>query len=386
MKVAVIHSFYSSRVPSGENSVVLSQVSALQQAGHDVLLISRHTDIEAEANFYKFHAFLSAANISGASPHEALEQFRPDIVHVHNLFPNWGSNWLIKWGGQTVATLHNFRTVCASGLLWRAGHDCALCLSGSSLNAIRYRCYKGSVASSVPLSYATRAHGKHSPVLTLPKALVVLNDRALEVFGSLGIKVELHLIPNFAAKYADDAKDDETKAAAPSGWVYVGRLAVEKGVDWLIANWPRVGRLTFVGAGPLERAVEAAAERDPSRFRHLGQLPSLETRRQISSAQGLLLPSLWGEGLPTVALEALQSGTPVIVSNRCSSAGELTAARAGVTFNVRDGESGLRSALNEVTYSGPIMRASAAQNYQQRYSEEIWVEHIEKVYRGILDG
>ena len=49
MKIAVVHSFYSTRQPSGENVVVQLQARALQEAGHEVSLIAAQTDrLESE--------------------------------------------------------------------------------------------------------------------------------------------------------------------------------------------------------------------------------------------------------------------------------------------------------------------------------------------------
>ena len=43
MRIAVVHSFYDERTPSGENTVVEEQVRTLAAAGHDVRLFARHT-------------------------------------------------------------------------------------------------------------------------------------------------------------------------------------------------------------------------------------------------------------------------------------------------------------------------------------------------------
>src|SRR4051794_9618955 len=107
MKVAVVHSFYSSAQPSGENQVVLDQVEYLRRAGHDVLVVDRHTDETKDAVLFSSRAGLTAASGIGASPATVLRRFVPDVVHLHNTFPNWGPTWLRVWGPRTVVTLHN---------------------------------------------------------------------------------------------------------------------------------------------------------------------------------------------------------------------------------------------------------------------------------------
>jgi len=37
-----------------------------------------------------------------------------------------GSNWLKRWSGPLVATLHNYRPACAAGTLFRDGKVCEI--------------------------------------------------------------------------------------------------------------------------------------------------------------------------------------------------------------------------------------------------------------------
>lgn len=79
------HSFYSSAQPSGENTVVPNEVDALRRAGHTVELFAAHTDeLEGEV-LYKLRAGLRVAAGYGRNPLKAINDFGPDIVHVHNL-------------------------------------------------------------------------------------------------------------------------------------------------------------------------------------------------------------------------------------------------------------------------------------------------------------
>jgi hypothetical protein len=84
----MVHSFYSSAQPSGENTVVLNEVDALRRAGHEVALFAAHTDeLEGEV-FYKLRSGMRVATGYGRNPLKAINDFSPDVVHVHNLFPN----------------------------------------------------------------------------------------------------------------------------------------------------------------------------------------------------------------------------------------------------------------------------------------------------------
>ena len=107
MRVAIVHSYYSSRQPSGENVVVDAQAAALTEAGHDVHVVARRTDEEERRSLHSVRAAWTVATGVGADPTDELRAFRPDVVHVHNLFPNFGTSWLARWAGPVVATLRD---------------------------------------------------------------------------------------------------------------------------------------------------------------------------------------------------------------------------------------------------------------------------------------
>ncbi|ABG97222.1 probable glycosyltransferase [Rhodococcus jostii RHA1] len=380
MKVALVHSFYTSAQPSGENTVVQAQAEALRRAGHEVYLIARHTDVEAAKPLYKARALFSAAHLTGPDPGPALDEFEPEVVHVHNLFPNWGTSWLDRWGQRTVATLHNYRTVCAAATLWRDGGDCTECLDHGSIRAVENKCYRNSTIATLPLAWSTRSKGTKSPVLMNSKALVVLNSAAHDKFSALFPNAEVNLIPNFATEIGDHTRTD-----GGENWIYVGRLVPEKGILWLLENWPSDRQLDIVGAGPLTDTVAQAAKSQPERFRFHGALDHSAVQQQISNARGLVLPSLWSEGIPTVALEALHAGTPVVISDRCASADELTAGGSGEIFSLDGGNLSLTAALARVELDEDI-RTRAYTAYQRQYSEDAWIQRIDEVYRRIADA
>lgn len=374
MRVAVVHSYYSSDSPSGENQVVDAQIECLSAAGHDVLPILKWTDQEAKSRLYPLKAAASAAGYGRNDPTDSFERFKPDVVHVHNLFPNWGSSWVTRTAVPVVATMHNFRAVCASALLWRDGHDCEDCLTHSAAKAVEHRCYRDSTAATVPLAWATRSSGRHSPILNSANAIVTLNPRATSLFQGLRPEMLIREIPNFAAEFGTSEASRNREQ-----WIFVGRLVPEKGVSWLLQNWPHSQKLTFVGSGPLSHEVIRAEKEFPNVFRYKGQMASREVRDLIAGSVGLVLPSLWSEGVPTVALEALQAGTPILISQNCASAPLLTADGAGETFALGVGSDALNARLERVKTSS-THRSSARTLYERHFSPPVWLEKIEALY------
>jgi glycosyltransferase involved in cell wall biosynthesis len=93
--------------------------------------------------------------------------------------------------------------------------------------------------------------------------------------------------------------------------LFVGVLERYKAFDTLAAAWPLVpdGTLQIVGTGTLTRVAEALALDE--RVEWTRHLAAPEVAAALDAATVLLLPSR-SEGLPRVAIEALQRGRPII--------------------------------------------------------------------------
>ncbi|MEJ2887841.1 glycosyltransferase family 4 protein [Actinomycetospora aeridis] len=372
MRIAVVHSFYSSRVPSGENQVVLAQVEALRAAGHEVALVARHTDDRLRRASYPVEAALTTATGVGPDPTAELAAFRPDVVHVHNLFPNFGTAWLRDWPGRIVATLHNFRPMCANGYLFRDGAPCTACPSGDRWAAVKHGCFHGSRVASLPLAFRGRHGAPADPLLARADALVVLSERARRTYRDAGVD-RLHVVPNFVTV-------TPAAAVAPGDrWLCVARLTPEKGVLELVRSWPAGVGLDVVGEGELRPAIESAA---PDGVRLLGSMDNAALRAAMGGYAGLVVPSRWFEGLPTVYLEALAAGLPVLAVDGNSAADDVAAHDLGVVVPTSFGTADLRAALAAVADRGADLRRRAGASFRDRFTAPTWCDTITGVYDG----
>lgn len=374
MRIAVVHSFYRSDQPSGENQVVHQQIQALMNAGHDVRLVARYTDSQMHEPLYGVRSALRVATGQGVSALDELGDFKPDITHVHNLFPNFGSAWLDRWRGPVVTTLHNFRTVCANGLLFRDGHFCDDCPTGSSRASLTHRCYRGSFTGTLPLTIATARGVRGNRLVRRSQAVIVLSETARRIFVSFGLdESTCHVIPNGVKVPFEAARGRVHSARA----AVVGRLSVEKGVLELVTRWPAGTALDVIGDGPLLSEIRAVAGPD---VQVLGALRHDDVLESLRKAAALVVPSMCLEMQPTVVAEALGSGTPVIAREGNGAADIVRSHACGAVYT----DKSISDALSAVFEGGDALRATSLQTYRDNFSPEAWVDKLLRLYESVL--
>ncbi len=375
MRIALVHSFYSSRIPSGENIVVQEQLCALRDAGHDVLLVSQSTDQRARRRTYPIEAAVCVASGVGPTPEGLLREFRPDIVHIHNLFPNYGTRWLQSWTGPVVVTLHNFRPICIAGTLFRDGEVCTSCPDGHRWAGLRHGCFHNSRLASAPIAWSNRRGIVGNVAMRRADAIIVLSPRAQKTFEDAGLAPALvHLLPNFVR--TRERRPDVLSASAR--WLFSGRLTAEKGIIELLHSWPPGAQLDVVGDGPL--ASSAAAIAGPG-VRFFGQIKNDLLRSMITNYVGVVIPSQWYEGaFPMVYLEALAGGTPVVAFDGNGAADDVAENQLGVVVARRPSSHELGEALASVQSAGPALRAKCRLSFMSRFTEHRWLSEVEQVY------
>jgi len=377
LRIALVHSFYASGQPSGENEAVRDQARALREAGHEVAVVAARTDELASSRLYPLRAAATVAGGRGRTPVAELREFGPDLVHVHNLFPNFARGWVRDWDGPLVATLHNYRPLCAGATLYRAGAACTSCLDGDRWAGLRHGCYRESRLATAPLAWANRKGPGGDPLLRRADRLVMLSELSLRTYLRAGIPAQrTALIPNFV--------DDPDPAAATSSssssgrWVFVGRLTAEKGALELLRRWPADEPLDIVGDGELLDTARAVA---PASVRFLGRLDRTELRRRLPSWRGLVFPSRCLEGAPLVQVEALAAGLPILAFDGSSVAESVRARGTGVAVSW---DEPLQPALHAAAERFPGLRAHCRQVFDDHFTERTWVRSAELLYQAVL--
>jgi glycosyltransferase involved in cell wall biosynthesis len=373
MRIALVHSFYSSDQPSGENNLVRDQAEVLAEAGHAVFLLSRHTDQEQQQGFYPLRAAFRVATGMGPDPIARLSGFRPDIVHVHNLFPNIGSRWMSRWDGPVVQSIHNYRAFCANGLFFRDGVPCFECPDRGSHRSVIHGCYRGSRAATVPL--AISRNGPALATLSELAAVVTTSASSDSLIRQFAPGLETRLIRNFIRV---------DKATVPvvepnNSWIALGRLSPEKGFLELIEDWPEGESLDLVGDGPERLAVETLAATRGISF--TPSIPREEMRIRLGQYQALIFPSRWPEVAPLIVVEAMRLGLPVIAHELNGVSQIVKETGAGLSYH---NAVSLRAALHETRRHRGEFSARARNAYERLWSKYAWLSATQALYSELL--
>jgi glycosyltransferase involved in cell wall biosynthesis len=379
LKIAIVHSFYSSAQPSGENVAVLAQAKALVDAGVTVQLFSAESPTGAVSVSQKFKYGANVALGAGLNPTEGIKEFSPDVVHIHNLFPNFSTGWLAELAVPIVTTLHNFRHTCANGFFFRKGQNCFDCLEKkSSIPSLVNACYKDSVVSTAPLTWALRQGAQGSKVVKFSDRFIALSQRAASLHVMSGVPAEkLELIPNFV-----DSKSS-CRASGPSSneWVFVGRLSSEKGIFELASAWPNGEQiLKIYGEGPLRTKLESLGKKNVIVY---GAIDHELVAEVLSRSSGLIFPSVWSESAaPLSYLEALEVGLPVIALAGNGAADDVAIASNGV---VLDNWDYLPAALEEIRMNWHMFSTASRFRFSTSYGSNIWVDRMLKLYNSAIE-
>ena len=160
------------------------------------------------------------------------------------------------------------------------------------------------------------------------------------------------------------------------GALFVGRLAPEKGVSFLVEAWRSVDYpLTIVGDGPLAAALRRDASDQVTFLGHQDRTRVLEEMRK---AAFLVMPSLWYEGLPMTLVEAYAAGLPVLASDLGAMAELVQPGVTGWTFAAGNANV-LQIALARMI-DHPPPSESCRQRFEDRYTAAVNLPQLEAIY------
>lgn len=345
------------------------QVAALGDAGHQVRLFGRETD-DLQGPLYGIRTGLNVMTSSGYDPSQEIEAFGPDLVHIHNLHPNFGIRWIDNLKVPSVLSIHNYRAFCSNGLLFRDGSICKDCVLNGDYSAIMHSCYRNSALATVPMAVSRRSFRNH--VLQAVDEVITTSELSEQVVKDLaGETIQTTMIPNFVRDWIAPSEDCDVRRE----WLALGRLSPEKGFVELLDEWPAGEKLTIIGDGPLAAVVQDRARDGGISVEQ--SIPLEDMRLRLSRSLGLIFPSRWYEADPQVVAEAMAVGVPVIAYHVNAAADIVQATGSGVVYG---SDITLDQALKRVRAQWLPMASAAGEAFQRRWSQRSWISSIEALY------
>ncbi|MGV8141240.1 MAG: glycosyltransferase family 4 protein [Candidatus Woesearchaeota archaeon] len=260
-----------------------------------------------DRQFYSFHVKRKLK--------ELIVKEKPDIAyilhHVNRLSPSIidackESNLPI------VMRLSDFSLVCPENHLLRDGVPCEECITKSLFSAVRHKCVKDSYIASIVKTCAMKFH-----------RVTGIYDKVDYVISpsrfTIG-KIE-HLLKKKIVHIPTMTEMHHKQSSKKSGEyiLFVGRVEPEKGVMWAI-NALENDNYNFKIVGPSHSGYDSTLKEYVKKHKlknieFLGAKKGSELKELYSNARFVLLPNLWYENMPNVALESMSYGKPIITSD-----------------------------------------------------------------------
>jgi glycosyltransferase involved in cell wall biosynthesis len=291
--------------------VVEEEAALLRGAGHAVWRYSPEPTVggpmeRARSGLSAIWSARAAGAVGRLVAHEGIE-----IVHAHNVFPTISPAALRAAhhaGAATLVTLHNFRLSCLPANLLRDGRVCEDCVGRVPWPGVWHRCYRGSALGSAALATSLVLHRRLGTFDRVSRYLAVSDFVRRK-------HIEAGLNPSTIAVKPNFVWPIRPREGPGDYFLYLGRLAPEKGVDTLLEAWALgrpPGKLLVVGDGPEAGALRSSP---PSGVEFRSQVAAEDVPALLASARALLIPSRWYEAAPRTITEAYAAGVPVLASD-----------------------------------------------------------------------
>lgn len=236
---------------------------------------------------------------------EAVESFKPNIIHVHHTFP-------LSWVARVIKNTYQIPyiiTVHGSELPTAQKDKRYLALTGDALRRAR---------RIVPNSFWTK-------------------EWLFQIFGD-EYRSQVRVIPGGVdlKKFNPDLNtgdiDKKYNLEGKRIVLFAGKLTTYKGVRYLIQAARKIKtEVVILGEGPEKEALKKRTQEygltNVQFIGHLGN--SNELNKFYKRADVFVAPSVWDEPLGLVILEAMASKTPVVVTRK-----------GGIPLAVKDGVNG----------------------------------------------
>lgn len=356
--------------------------------GHEVTVVAPGTDdaVGQENGFQVHRVGLSLDRIPGAyepnSPpfhppwpdpsfvrglRAVVGDLAPDVVHAHGWCVHSAVSPRSPSSRHVVTTLHDYGLNCPKKSLLRFDRQC-----GSGRGSACLRCDDQSMAKRAGLAAALIAA---TPLLRRRvRCFLAVSGHVAGKAEDVGVPADrLEVVPNFIDLIDGDPIAPDQSAGRYI--MYAGPASPHKGRQVLLDAYGRLQSdldLRLVGG---DGSVTAPGVED------IGFRTGPELEGLFREAAMVVVPSIWADPCPTVALEAMASGRPVVAS---ATGGLTEIVDDGVTgLLVRPGDAGqLREAIDRLAADPSVREEMGARGRERarKFSTSTVLPILEAIY------
>lgn len=329
MRILHVNKFFD--LNGGAEVYMHALMAHQKEAGHDVHALSTRdpknlpsTDrsrFVARHDLSKFEGvakdFKKAANYlwntdAKKAMEMSLDEIRPDVVHLHNLYHHLSTSVLNPIRDRNircVQTLHDLKLACPNYKMFTKGSLCERCKGGKYYEAVKNQCMADAflpnalAALEMGITKSKRMYERTVHRFICPSDFMA--NKMIE-WGEPASKFEVVRMP--ASRFE----------RAPRGGGYalaVGRLAVDKGFDELIRAAAEVPHLSIkiAGRGPMEETLNNLIKKlGANHVEFVGFKRGDEFVDLYRNADLFLATPRGYENAPLSVLDAISHGLPVV--------------------------------------------------------------------------
>lgn len=321
-----------------------------------------------------------------------VEDFKPDVAHVRNIYHHLSPSilWELKSRGVPVLYhLNDFKLICPSyNLVSSSGNACERCKNGKFINVIREGCYAGGTLASTVLAAEAYFHRWISTYDRCVDLILTPSHFAKQKLIENGWPdARIQVLPHFQS-VSGEVKPHPGRNAPI---LYFGRLSREKGVDDLVtAMQGLMGiQLIVAGDGPERPRLEfLAASLGLRNVSFVGNVSGIELENLIAASQFTVFPSHAYETMGKSILESYAQGRAVVASDLGSRRELVHDGRTGLLCPVKN-VSQLADAITWLRDRPELARkmGEAGREFlSQRHSQEAHFSAIEAIYGELVSG
>lgn len=402
MKILMVNKFHY--LKGGSEKYYFDLAKLLEENGHEVAFFSMRNEKNIKTNNKEYFVEeidlnsnnkLKALEVIYSNKNkkkmvEALDDFRPDIVHLNN-FQRQLSASIIKPIKKRkipiVFTAHDVQAICPAIIMLDSNKNiCENCIKGKYTNCIKKKCIKNSGLKSI-LGAVEGRYYRIKKIYTKKIDYIITPSEfyKTKLIEDGVYENKIKAIHNFInIEEYDITTKDEGYA------LYFGRLSKEKGILNLIKAFSKLeeGNLYIAGEGEEKENIQKLINDNKlnDRVKLLGFLNSEEMKEYISKSKFVVVPSIWYENCPYSIIETLAIGKPIIGANI-----------AGIPELVKDNINGFTYEYNNINELEQKMRIlfkddslikkfgeESKKICKELYTKEFYYNEIIKIYNTLL--